>query len=133
LFSLLRWREKDLPFGLAFSRSTLDEYFSSVCPLSHYQSIHELVRLTSPTVTDGQIFPHRQALIAALNFHSRKTNQYYSYEASSTSTPLSSAAEGAKDKSIEELPIVIDTGASWSVTPHLSDFSGPIKPAAFAD
>jgi hypothetical protein len=98
----LRWREKDLPFGLYYTREDIDRLFDSINPLSHFQTIRDFVELAYPTPTDGIVFPHRHALIAALHFNSDIPPHYDSYEASN----------GCPSCQSDELPIVLDTGAS---------------------
>jgi hypothetical protein len=107
----LWWREKDLPFGLYYTMEDIDRLFDSNNPLSHFQTIRDFVELASPTPTDGIVFPHRHALIAAPHFDSDIPPHYGFYEASN----------GCPSCQSEELPIVLDTGASWSVTPSLDD------------
>ena len=71
-----------------YSWSALDALLSSLCPLSHYHSIWDLIHFTSYSGSDGRVFPHQQALIAALHLTSRSSWRYYSYEASEGPVPL---------------------------------------------
>jgi len=120
----LRWREVHYPFGLFYTRDTVDSFFGSVDPLSHHQLLRDFIHRVSPTPTDGIVFPHRQSIfIASLNYNSDTPIEYGSFEARSENTINKSGAK--------EFPIVLDTGASWTVTPHINDFVGPIKPSSF--
>ena len=125
VLSSLRWRE----WGFSLPKHTVDSFFDCVNPLSHYHQIRDFVCQSNPSGTDGVMFPHRKALIAALNFNTDTTITYGSFEASSVKPPLSKLSKPG----LSEFPIVLDTGASWTVTPNTRDFVGEIQPAEFGE
>jgi hypothetical protein len=120
----LQWREVHYPFGLYYSKDTVDSFFRSVDPLSHFHLLSDFISHMSPTVTDGIVFPHRQTILfASLNYNYNSPIEYGSFETRSDTTTNKSGSP--------EFPIVLDTGASWTVTPHIGDFVSPIKPSGF--
>ena len=123
----LRWREK----GFTFCSASVEQFLTSVDPLSHFALLRDFVSLNCSTPTDGSLFPHRQALVAAsTNFHGQVL-EYGTYKSSIPKTvrPQPELPRLLKKPSKVETPIVLDTGASFSVTPHVSDFITPIQPA----
>jgi hypothetical protein len=59
----LRLREVHYPFGLYYSKDTIDLFFCSVDPLSHFHLLRDFISHVSPTVTDGIVFSHRQTIL----------------------------------------------------------------------
>jgi hypothetical protein len=103
------------PF-LSLPSSLVHTFLDSFDHLEHYKQLLSIVsegNLPSPVLPS--VLYHK-AIRAAANL-------------SGSQPTIPSNVQVYTCKREEELPIVIDTGASFSVTPTISDFCGPIKPA----
>jgi hypothetical protein len=103
-------------------RPLINEFLLSVCPLEQYRI---LKALSDPSLLDSKKNRNvskkrcRQALIMSAAL----VQDNYTSNAFAPPTVYLS-------KKRNELPIVIDSGASYSVTPTLDDFLGPIEPCS---
>jgi hypothetical protein len=129
----LRWREENT-FGMRLSKDAVDSLLSQIDPLQHYSLLRAFAKVSSPTkITDGILFLHHQALlmgssatwVTAANYNFGTTAcSSYKLKPEVRSHPSSKTRSPIKDP---EYPIVLDTGASWSVTPHMKDFVGQVS------
>ena len=105
-----KWNLPTLPSTL------LHDFVTTFNPAAQFTSLVDIATIGSTGKRRLRKL-HRTALIAAANLSG--------IHSSSTSTPEIYISRD----STEELPIVIDTGASFSVTPNVNDFIGQIQPS----
>jgi hypothetical protein len=137
--------EPDLYYGLRFGVD-LDEFVKSLDPIGHY---HSLKKVTSPGFLEPKLWRKRKkwrmlrALIVASNFS--RTNDFETvttisnpendkYHPSDYTMGNSGALRSIYlvDES-DDCPIVIDSGASLSLTPYTKDFVTDIRACSIAE
>jgi hypothetical protein len=126
LLDSLQWREKDISFGSLYPKESVIQLLESVNPITHFTLFWDAILSHCSTVADDMFFPHQQALIAATHYNGSVTT-YGSYESRMTPSPkiltkTDSSVEKHVEAKSEETPILLVTGASFSVTPHIRDF-----------
>ena len=102
-----------------------DQFLSSIDPVHQFCAIKTLSDpglFSSPSVRKAAKYRCRSALMAAASL--RDTYQV-DYMKDNPTVYFS------RDK--KELPIVLDTGASFCITPNVDDFVGPIEPCSTSE
>ncbi len=107
---------------LLIPRALMNEFLMTVCPVEQFRILKALSDpslFDSPKTCNVNKNQCRQALIMS----AKLVQDDYTSGALAKPTVYISRKRG-------ELPIVIDSGASYSVTPTLADFVGPIEPCS---
>ena len=105
----------------------LDTFVAKLNPLATFQALrtlnHQPLHLESSRDRSEPGNQHHQACVAAFNLqHGCPTSERHYYDQHQLPTVYLSRSEQ------DNLPIVIDTGASVTLTPNVNDFIGPIEP-----
>lgn len=105
-----------------FERSEVTEFLDRLDPLSHYQVLKSLSS-DSMLLTVCEQKKKEAALVAAADLRA-------TYKAAdlSWSPPVVSKQFVLHTVEDSRVPVVIDTGASVSLTPNFKDFIGPVSP-----
>ena len=132
----------DVMFGLRHGVD-LDEFVSQIDPLKHFQILRELSGpgfIATASATEGA--PKRALIAAAHLTNTLPTRLNLELDAGTLEQMKVTPQEMAKltrNRSVyfsnkpDDLPMVIDTGGSKSVTPVKNDFVGDIRPADISD
>lgn len=136
----LSTRPPDLPDSLGFCDSPnypaprhrqqldptiVDDFLSSVHPLEHYRKFS-----SDPFLPPGPSLPRRYSILYFASSHDYFAVHQFGAPTGDQSPQPGSPTDLPSCQLVNEAPIVIDTGASWSVTPFLKDFVSDIKPWA---
>jgi Reverse transcriptase (RNA-dependent DNA polymerase) len=116
---------KSTPVHLRTSRSPIDSFLSTFDVLNHYKQFRSLYSdlLSTDFLSTTQPTSSRRRIL----LHASRTSSTVGYSSSlfkSHPDPTELQAPCP-----QHTPMVIDTGASWSITPHLSDFVSPLTPS----
>jgi len=113
----------------------LDEFLSKVDPIKEFRALAQLSNANffgrAPKKKQQQ--RRDQALIAAAQFSQIKPGlglrSIFDPGGGSNTADLTRNRSVYFSEDLNELPIVIDTGASMSLTPNIKDFRGPLVPS----
>jgi hypothetical protein len=101
--------------------TSIDRFLLEVNPLLHHQMLHSWSCGTESTKPETKRF--------ALLYHAPPPPFALSANSPANSPLASDLPDNSIVPSNTEVPIVIDTGASWAVAPRLKDFVTSIEPA----
>jgi Reverse transcriptase (RNA-dependent DNA polymerase) len=123
----------DIMYGLQYGVS-LDEFVARINPLQQFQTQQalnspEFLRACGSfqAVLEGISIRPFTGVAMLLKHNSRQSSEF------ETLTDKMERAYHSSGEEKRELPVVIDTGASTSVTPVLSDFIGPLEPTSIEE
>ena len=116
----------DLQFGIS-----LDDIVQSFDPLLQIQSINKLNEIMAPTVpTPIQAFGVPTGSVAMLNSTFAHVHNHPHHISSMEISTDNYGLQSTLNHTVHNPPVVLDTGASTTITPILSDFVTPIKPTS---